>query len=683
MMTFDELVDRTLTLLESKPHRGITYSRGEVEKVLSETEVSVFLQTKDQTTTADRIIVRCLAFQGNKYVAGQETEQIQYRRKFASGLNAWVASNFSGKSTILKLIVWALTGTKPNFKESILAWIEGVAVEIEIPDDGTYTIQYSPRPEDPGVVGGIWASDIDTVLKGENAVLLDSFIGIKEMKNAVARFMSKRLGFYSLDMVQQRQNSVKLQHTSVDWDVYSQALYISADEYTDYLFPHGKFDPKQTQRTLGMYLGFELLKAASLLQSRHLETQNQLQLEKQVIQVHADQTRRTIEQFEAELERVNQSIQQIDAGESILVDPEYERVVREKYTGLAEQKRKIQFVIEEMLTEESRIKGERNTIRRAFQEMREALQFRLFLSGIEVVRCPHCENPIPQVKVNEELASGHCRICSSELRHVSHTEEQETWLAEMEKRHKALDLDLKRIGKEITQKRKEQQNLAINHTQAEQAFRDLNRQEREGFKAEIRALINRAGYLSGQLEHLRLQTEEGQKERLGELETKVNILARASSTLQAHVQSIHEETQTQLEELTTDFAIRFGVPFISRVFLNKDFMMFVADESRKSLPYGKMDLGERLRLKIAFHLALLIVKVKHNVGRHPGILIIDAPGAAEMSDEFFKSVLQGLEEIEIGYSEKVQILVASARDELASICTPDKLEQKITGTPLF
>lgn len=110
--------------------------------------------------------------------------------------------------------------------------------------------------------------------------------------------------------------------------------------------------------------------------------------------------------------------------------------------------------------------------------------------------------------------------------------------------------------------------------------------------------------------------------------------------------------------------------------------MFVK-QSGHTIRFLDMDTGERLRLKIAFQLALLMQRVEAGVGRHPAFLIVDAPGSAEMDEQYLSAITNGFADIENRFGDQVQILIASSKDELLDMFSEDKVENKLEGEFIF
>ena len=53
-----------------------------------------------------------------------------------------------------------------------------------------------------------------------------------------------------------------------------------------------------------------------------------------------------------------------------------------------------------------------------------------------------------------------------------------------------------------------------------------------------------------------------------------------------------------------------------------------------TVPFGEQTAGEKARLKIATTLALIKIAEQRGIGRHPGLLLIDSPGARGRSNAY-------------------------------------------------
>ncbi len=96
-----------------------------------------------------------------------------------------------------------------------------------------------------------------------------------------------------------------------------------------------------------------------------------------------------------------------------------------------------------------------------------------------------------------------------------------------------------------------------------------------------------------------------------------------------------------------------------------------------------MEASELLRLKIAFHLALLTLRVRDAIGRHPAVLILDAPGGAEVDPYNFAAIVQGIKDTLDQLGSQVQILIASTNEALVEVWGADRVDYRAEQEPLF
>jgi hypothetical protein len=431
-----------------------------------------------------------------------------------------------------------------------------------------------------------------------------------------------------------------------------------------------------------MYLGLGLTEAISKLEAARHQARITFNFEKKRILVNAQGIQETIQSLKAELEIVEEKIQAFETGQSVLVNPDYVAMLRDKAALCTNS-------VAELIDEEQNLKSDQSKIqryiynlRRAEQELKEVIQFRYFLSGLVVEQCPHCETDISPIKVEEEIKTKKCRVCHNDLRPISSTEEHENLLKHTRQSISEKRKALYKIERDIKSTNEEYKIKDAEAKKYRTEIFDLSRQERAGFKEELQALLGKQGYLRGRLEQLQQNTEESQSQHLNSLKANLEVLDAAVGLLRSEVLCQHEEILEQLEAFATSLAKSFGVPNLEKVWFDKNFNMYV-NQSARELPFGEMDQSERLRLKIAFHLALLTMRTKFNLGQHPAFLIIDAPGNAEMDSQHFQEILQGLSSIKGKFHDKIQILIASTKDDLIELCGENYVDYRKEGEAFF
>ena len=72
------------------------------------------------TSTGKTLIVNHIAFKGMK----NSGEIIDYSQNIKTGINIWIADSFKGKSSVLKIIKFALTGKNSLKVADIKKWIK-------------------------------------------------------------------------------------------------------------------------------------------------------------------------------------------------------------------------------------------------------------------------------------------------------------------------------------------------------------------------------------------------------------------------------------------------------------------------------------------------------------------------------------------------------------------------------
>jgi energy-coupling factor transporter ATP-binding protein EcfA2 len=687
-ITFEELVDSTYQrLLSTKSKAAITQEN--VRSILTNKKVPEILQNATPPHPAvKRLLVTRMYIRGRKpNFQSNRNQEFIYDQRLFPGLNGWVGENGTGKSSLLKAIAWAITGFSPNLKEDVKSWLEEANVEFQI-DEALYTIRYYLGTTGPTVFGHIFRGSIqDTLNRIDEARRLATFNNAAEMTSVIAEFFGNDLGFSSIEWVtQSRRFSADLKRTVVSWDVFSQALVLSADDYTDFLFSHtqSKSPANQGQhlRTLSTLLELGLVDVVAKLELFHTQVTTNLDFEVRRLEANARDVHEKRQTLLIERELLRKRLEQYDGGKSVHESSEPLQYIRDKFAEATSLVVEIAALEQTYVTSESLLLNDKIRYEREVRELEDAKQSKYFLTGIVVERCPHCEHEIPDTSVEEEIRTGHCRVCNNELRLIrpeDHFEEEQarirTFLKEVEKQIGVVRDEHALVETQLAEAQGAQEQLR-------RELADLPRQAHQGIELELRNLLTRLGRVEGQLESLEDYTDERLHQRKKELENEAFILGAAHKQLRDIVFRRNMSTITELERLTKEFALEFNLPHLQGVYLREDLELFVIQSGNK-LSFGSLAPSERLRLKIAFHLALLALRVTEEKGRHPGFLIIDAPGSGELDDRNFAEILAGLNKIKQDLGENVQILIASARPALAQICDPNKITVVASGNKLF
>jgi hypothetical protein len=83
--------------------------------------------------------------------------------------------------------------------------------------------------------------------------------------------------------------------------------------------------------------------------------------------------------------------------------------------------------------------------------------------------------------------------------------------------------------------------------------------------------------------------------------------------------------------------------------------------------------GERYRAKLALFLAMMRLSCEAGLGKHPGFLMLDQLGAAEMVPGDLTALATALRRIEEEYSERVQVICFTAKPQFRQATVPEKI----------
>lgn len=690
MITFSQLVERTYSYLETNQKRGVADppTREFIAEILQQASIDDVLQRAESLIEPRRLIIQEIYLKGRKWqLETTEDQPFEYRRQLLSGINGWKARSGTGKSTILKAIQWAITGVRPKLKPDIESWLKRVVIQVEIVGIDVYSIEYfleSGRPN-VNVHGGIYKNNIEEVLEGRQDIqLINRFSSLRDMEIKINSFFSFHMGIAS-ELEIFRQSYSQKGEAFIAWNIYAQSMFL-ADKYTDYLFPNSRITGKYHEETMGLHLGLDIAKAIIHLKEKVKDAEKNYNDERNKIRLAQADIVKKIQRFTGELLETEDKIHRLQAGESVRVNPDHAEIVRSNRAKAREYLRSLEELEDKLLDEQDKAYKHLERAKRTVKHLEESIEFQLFLSGINVTRCPHCENEISELRFEKELATGQCGLCKSELRELTDGSiNQQNALLKQEKYHlKDLRKDYKRVGRSLKPIRQQIRDAEIELAKSEEAYRKIAQQELEGVTPELQKLVQNRGYLKGRLDELKEQTIEFQEQKVDELKNQRDVLKGALEQIQLILKRDNKTLLSDLTSLTLEYARMFGVPNLEAIDLDNEFSMTIK-QGGEFESFRDTETSEALRIKIAFHLALLHLSFEDKQGRHPGLLIIDAPGSGEIDDHYLSEILTNLAAIETQFDGKVQILIASTKEEIIPLCEndPQRIEIREGDEPIF
>lgn len=125
-----------------------------------------------------------------------------------------------------------------------------------------------------------------------------------------------------------------------------------------------------------------------------------------------------------------------------------------------------------------------------------------------------------------------------------------------------------------------------------------------------------------------------------------------SSWVKGHQDPLLTKISAEIERLV----VHFGADSLSNIKLDGAANMSLRQNGDSST-YGQVTPGEQLRLKIAAVIALIKHGYGEGIGRHPGFLLLDSPAAEEMPDGDLATMVAAL--LEVAKEAPMQIIVAT------------------------
>lgn len=663
-LNIDDITDRAYGRFAAKSREEI--SRDEVRAVVTGLDLAKLRPIRK----VPRLMIRRLRFKGTKRIDAVETP-IDYDQPFEMGVNALVIEdNLVGKSSVLKTIKFALTGNDEEYDQEVRQWITDIWLEFSL-DERLYTILLARRED--GLHGKL-ATDshscpIDKVRKASAS---KGFYhrGAEEVQQALESFFIHEFGLSSLgwNQIHPAGDGSSI-NVWASWLTYFQALRILDDNHT-YLLCKPDF-ANQDQLLFSAFLGLHLseplnqlsMEAASLRKSREFS-------EEQVRQL-ANQKAKLVERRE----HIKRQLAELDAEQArrldVLTGGDLAAQLVTVEGRLVEGNAEVAQIEEQIKNLTSQMQQYHATARR----LREQIDLSRELTGLQVSLCPNCAQKIDSGAVEREKSSHQCRLC---VRPVPNAGEDEATILEAA----AQDYDQRAVDMK---------------TRVAQANRDLAEVQEKTQALQSTAETLRATIKAGLTQGLPTQEEIDRRgklhEEIGGINHEITILDRSAVgagspedhekkgkiiekvqlVLKEEADERNKEIEARLNELATDVIKALRADRITGIKCYPTGVIRLT-KNGENISFSKiMNPGERYRAKLALFLAMMRLSCEAGIGRHPGLLLLDQLGAAEMVPADMKASAAALRKIEDTFSDRVQIICFTAKPEFRQATVPSKV----------
>jgi hypothetical protein len=636
----------------------------------------------NRARSTPRLRLQRLRFTGHKVLKDGRSQPIAYDQPFQPGVNVLlVQDNSVGKSSIFKTIKFALTGDDTDYDSDVRSWIASVWLHFTI-GEAAHTVHLR-RGEDDRLAGYIAAGHVDTDyddLDTSGTVTIARMSGADSVRDRLNWFFLDRFALEQLGWTDSGRGVAE--ERRITWRTFFQALTIP-DSSENYLLVSEKNTMgNQEGLLLSVLLGLHLAQPINelLIESQKTRSETKVSEEDRLrAEAEAAELEKQRGQFQAEMRRISRAQEARRA--ALTANPDARRL------------QELSFRQGELIAERTGVQRQRDELttqvqreRARARSLRETAELRLHFTGLAVAVCPNCDSDVDPSAVEREVQQHHCRLCGKEAHAASPEDVEgladeagfiEVRADEMAAIRDGLSAQLRELDQEAGRLESEVQaaKAVLQHgpeyalpTAEEQARRDELLEEMGALRARI--TIARA-------------TAARSKAGGGDAELRAEIQRRVRTALQEDAARMNSSVLNRLNALTQDMVTRIGAESISDVTCSPVGTLSLQKNGVQVRFPRVNNPGERLRIKLAFFLAMMRLGRMKGAGRHPGFVMIDQPGSDEIVDADFEALGRVLSEIDQDFSEEVQIICFTARPQFASATAPERVYGAQAGEYVF
>ncbi|MFF0745007.1 hypothetical protein ACFYVL_31860 [Streptomyces sp. NPDC004111] len=640
-----------------------------------------------------QLVVHRLYCEGTK--SDTDDNDGAFTRDMTLGPGPWaIAStlNNAGKSSLLWALSYALRGDGFDaFKRpETVGWFSYVRADIEVAGVAASIRLTFDKPDRPSC-RLLSADTLDhlTVLKGcqetgpgVRVVATAEPDGVKEL---IDRFMLDRLGLRPLPLWAAEAGAPKDADGNRDsaeqvhgWASYFYAIALNAGNSSILLGPtsYNQLPVKLMQLFLDIPYASELTQINTARKKDTQESNRVQRRAREDTQAREQQT----EPLRRALSAAKEKVAALEAGQpdltGLLAD------VDAAARRLAHDQAALQEAEEgSALARKARLKDER-AVRRAEQSSAA----RALLGALEPESCPRCDHEIDDARRTAEESEHRCSVCASPLPEVADDPEaRAALLSRLEDR-----VNASRAAEATARQAAETTGATCDNSRAayELANARLTAARSGSWYSRLDSAREAVYQLRGALA-VATGNGTGLPEAVGDYVTATTSLAdveddsddsdailEAAAEVLSKVVADHSKALfTDLNDEIVSIAHDLGVANLTSVDLNLAGHLN-ARKTGKKHPFKAFSPTDRLRMRIAAIVGMIKVGRKRGIMSHPGLLLIDAPTAEELSHENARQCIKTLYETAAD-DPGIQIVITSIDDAVWEFFPEDRT---VTGS---
>ncbi len=616
--------------------------------------------------------------------------------RFHPGVNVLRAGNDKGKSSILKLIHYCLTG-KNELKKDVDGWIAEVELIFEL-DGVTHAILVNKirRPRGRLVRIGEATSEVsgDATLGPLYAVdgalggklrpeagqweLLLAFKNAKQMQGELEVFFNNAFGLRPLMGTQKasRKDSDALLDSRTSYRAYFRGMYINQDLGYTALVTDGVPYGNLFMKVVGMLLGVRGIDGAFAVEARRAHLENRLAKEERYHRrLEQALEPRNLATLDEEIDKLERYVDELKVERTALFVRATSNDLDHRLARVTEKLVAFDDVRQQTASHLRTAEHDLRLAEREVDELESALASHQALSGIQPDRCPVCETRIADRRRHTHAASGRCVLCHEDMDDPS----DEAFAEAVARRLEEAGRSITARRQQIQARRADLEELNFRAEQSAQLKSHLQSQLRSAHQStaeldrEIEIETRYLGRLEAERESVaRVVSDDGDDSSIAKLLEQKQVL----DAVLRHLRSLHADAN---ERMKREFAARvqgycstIGFPGLEDVNLDRQLKPRIR-QNGKVYAFEELSPGEKVRFVLAFYLSMAIATAEDlEHGAHPGLLLIDSPGKEEMVVKDFEAVVRLLRQVEDRHSAVIQVIVSTSLPAIRDATVPDK-----------
>jgi hypothetical protein len=574
-----------------------------------------------------RLLLIQIAFAGAKDKSGIEVPFSFDWSDLSHGLWAMLSDkNLRGKSSILEVVHWLLRGRPTsNLQEDVRRWIHKANVRFML--DG---VEHEVSIECKGGHRG----SLVRLGKSGNRVSLAEFQTEDAFEAVMADFFMSALSMEAITSWQSNPSNSEDdagRAVSHGWAAFSGAMFIGTNYET--LLGDMPVASGLNPRLIQMYIGVPWVSTLASSQSAFKAGQNALDARSRK-QAQAQESRQEREsEIEGEITTKRNELAALPSDDELRgslgqLNSEFASVLKQ------------QAVLEKRLSNEIQAEEESRLLsladRKELQAHLDSMAAGAIFRMLDPTYCPRCDNEISEAKKRLEHSTHACSVCGE----VTETDEDaEAIKDDLEQRAKASKTAYDKAAKAAGSIREQ---LAGSKTSSNSLQAQIGAvtaqlgsyQRQQDLAREIAVLEGRSAEAKRDVSQSRADHQPDEMKALGAIVTET----------ENRVKAVRDDLLRDVSARIVYYAQRFGMHALTEASLKAHAALFLVKGGTRT-SYSKVTAGEKLRLKVATILAMLEIGEQKGVGRHPGLLMIDSPGAQEVSQADLDALISGLQSV--------------------------------------